>query len=50
MHAEIATKSSLLRKTNVGLSDEKPGQNSIVGNILLLSLNETKSHKEQHRF
>ena len=50
MHAEIATTSSLPRKTNFGPSDEKAWQNTIVGNILLLDLNETKSHKEQHRF
>lgn len=50
MHAEIATTSSLPRKTNVSPSDEKAGQNSIVGNIVLLDLNETKSHKKQHRF
>ena len=42
MHAEIATTSSLPRKTNFGPSDEKAWQNAIVGNILLLDLNETK--------
>ena len=42
MHAEIATTSSLPRKTNFGPSDEKAWQNAIVGNILLLDLNEIK--------
>ena len=42
MHAGIATTSSLPRKTIFGSSDEKAWQNTIVGNILLLDLNETK--------